>query len=188
MFELQRVRRDHEAALLDFELANRAYFALSISDRGDEFYEEFAERHRALLAEQEAGACVFYVLVDEDQTVLGRFNLYGLVDGTAEVGYRVAQRATGRGVATSGLRDLCRIAGEEYGLRTLRAVTTDENVASQRVLANAGFVVIGPAEVAGRQGVRYELSLSTTALGHAGAIDDAARAVGDAPMPDDVRA
>ncbi|HUY57196.1 MAG TPA: GNAT family N-acetyltransferase [Candidatus Micrarchaeaceae archaeon] len=187
MLKLQRVRRDHEAALLEFELANRAYFALSLSDRGDEFYEEFAERHRALLAEQEAGVCVFHVLVDEDQTVVGRFNLYGLVDGTAEVGYRVAQRATGGGVATSGLRDLCRIAGEEYGLRTLRAVTTEENVASQRVLAKAGFVVVGPAEVGGRHGVRYELSLATTDPGHVVAIAAAARTVGDAPMPDDLR-
>lgn len=161
MFELQRLRRDHEAAVLDFELANRAYFAESLSDRGDDFYEEFAERHRALLAEQEAGVCVFHVLVDEDETVVGRFNLYDLVDGAAEVGYRVAQRVSGRGVATSGLRDLCRIAGEEYGLRTLRAAASKENVASQRVLAKAGFVAIGSAEVGGRPGARYELALAS---------------------------
>ncbi len=40
MPELQRLRADHASAVLDFELANRAYFAASISDRGDEFYEE----------------------------------------------------------------------------------------------------------------------------------------------------
>jgi ribosomal-protein-alanine N-acetyltransferase len=161
MFELQRLRRDHEAAVLDFEQANRAYFAESVSDRGDDFYEEFAERYLLLLAEQEAGVCVFQVLVDEDETVVGRFNLYDLVDGTAEVGYRVAQRVSGRGVATSGLRNLCRIAGEEYGLRTLRAATSSENVASQRVLAKAGSVAIGPAEVGGRQGAWYELALAS---------------------------
>jgi len=161
VFELQRLRRDHEAAVLDFERVNRAYFAESISDRGDGFYENFAERYRALLAEQEAGACIFQVLVDEHETVVGRFNLYNLVDGTAEVGYRVAQRVSGRGVATSGLRSLCQIAREEYGLRTLRAATSNENVASQRVLAKAGFVAIGPAEVGGRQGARYELALAS---------------------------
>ena len=31
MFALQRLRPDHESALLDFELANRAYFAQSIN-------------------------------------------------------------------------------------------------------------------------------------------------------------
>jgi [ribosomal protein S5]-alanine N-acetyltransferase len=160
VFELQRLRRDHAAAVLVFEQENRAYFAEWVSDRGDDFFEEFENRHRALLAEQEAGDCVFHVLVDEDETVVGRFNLYELVDGTAEVGYRVAQRVSGRGVATSGLRNLCRIAGEEYGLRTLRAAASNENGASQRVLAKAGFVAIGPAEVGGRQGVCYELALA----------------------------
>jgi len=63
-------------ALEAFELANRAYFAASISDRGNEFYGQFTERHSALLIEQEAGSGAFYVLVDEDGSVLGRFNLY----------------------------------------------------------------------------------------------------------------
>jgi hypothetical protein len=42
-------------AVLAFELANRAYFAASISDRGDEFFDQFTERYNTLLAEQEAG-------------------------------------------------------------------------------------------------------------------------------------
>jgi ribosomal-protein-alanine N-acetyltransferase len=33
VFELQRLRNDHAAAVLDFERVNRAYFAESISDR-----------------------------------------------------------------------------------------------------------------------------------------------------------
>ena len=161
MFELERLRPDHEAAILDFELANRAYFAESISDRGDDFYEHFAERYRALLAEQEAGLTIGHVLVDEHETVVGRFNLYELVDGTAEVGYRIAQRFAGRGVATSGLRRMCRLARDEYGLRTLRAATSNENAASRRVLTKAGFVGVGPVEVGGRQGERYELALAS---------------------------
>jgi ribosomal-protein-alanine N-acetyltransferase len=88
-------------AVLAFELANRAYFATFVSDRGDEFYDHFTGQHHALLAEQEAGTCVFHVLVGEDGTVLGRFNLVDLEDGTAELRYRVAQHAAGRGVATT---------------------------------------------------------------------------------------
>jgi [ribosomal protein S5]-alanine N-acetyltransferase len=160
VFELQRLRADHESAVLAFEQANRAYFAESISDRGNDFYKRFSERHRALLAEQEAGVGIFHVLADEDGNVVGRFNLYDLVDGTAEVGFRVAQRVAGRGVATSALHDLCRIAGERYGLRTLRAAASNENVASRRVLTKVGFVATGPAEVGGRQGSWYELVLA----------------------------
>jgi len=157
---MQRLRLDHAAAVLDFERANRAYFAESISDRGDDFFATFAEQLRALLTEQDDGVGFFHVLVDDDGSVVGRFNLYRVVDGTADVGYRVARRVSGRGVATSGLKELCRMAGAEYGLRMLKAATSNANVASQRVLAKAGFVAVGPAEVAGRKGTWYELALA----------------------------
>lgn len=158
--ELQRLRPDHEAAVLEFERANRAYFAESISDRGDEFFANFGGQYRAVLAEQEAGTGYFHVLVDEHDAVLGRFNLYGVANGTAEAGYRVAQRASGRGVATTGLREMCRIARDEYGLRTIWATASNENVASQRVLAKVGFRAIGSIDVAGREGTRFELVLA----------------------------
>jgi ribosomal-protein-alanine N-acetyltransferase len=160
--ELQRLRADHAPAVLSFELANRAYFATFISDRGDEFFDHFTEQYNVLLAEQEAGTCAFHVLVDEDGTVLGRFNLYlvDLEDGTAELGYRVAQQAAGRGVATATVLELCRIAAAQHGLRTLRAATTHDNVASQKVLAKAGFVPVGPAEPGGRPGTWYQRDLT----------------------------
>jgi [ribosomal protein S5]-alanine N-acetyltransferase len=70
--ELQQLDAGHAPAVLAFELANRAYFAASISDRGDDFFDEFAGRHRALLAEQEVGLCACYVLVAEDGSVRPR--------------------------------------------------------------------------------------------------------------------
>jgi len=161
--ELQRLQADHAAAVLAFELANRAYFAASISDRGDEFYDKFTERHSALLAEQEAGTGAFYVLVAEDGSVLGRFNLNFTGDGIAELGYRVAQQVTGRGVATATVRELCRLAAARYGLRTLRAATASGNAASQKVLTKAGFVPAGPADpadVGGKTGTWYERDLA----------------------------
>jgi RimJ/RimL family protein N-acetyltransferase len=158
--ELQRLRADHGPAVLAFELANRAYFATFISDRGDDFYDHFTERHNALLAEQEAGTCVFHVLVGDDGAVLGRFNLFDLEDGTAVLGYRVAQHVAGRGVATATVRELCRLAAARYGLRTLRAATSHDNVASQKVLTKAGFVPVGPAEPGGRPGTWYQRDLA----------------------------
>jgi ribosomal-protein-alanine N-acetyltransferase len=159
--ELQRLRADHAPAVLAFELANRAYFATFISDRGDEFFDHFAERHGAFLAEQEAGICAFYVLVGEDGSVLGRFNLFEIADGTAELGYRVAQHVAGRGVATATVRELCQLAAARHGLRTLKAVTTRENVASQKVLTKAGFIPVGPAEIVGKPGTWYQRDLPT---------------------------
>ena len=160
MPELQRLRADHAPAVLAFELANRAYFAASISDRGDEFFDQFTERYNALLAEQEAGICAYYVLVAEDGSILGRFNLYDLQDGAAVLGYRVAQQVAGRGVATAAVQELCRLAAAQYGLRTLRAATNHDNVASQKVLTKAGFVPTGPAEPGGRPGTWYQRDLA----------------------------
>jgi [ribosomal protein S5]-alanine N-acetyltransferase len=157
--ELERLCAGHAPAVLAFELVNRAYFAASISDRGDEFFERFTERYSALLAEQDAGVCAFYVLVAEDGSVLGRFNLYDVKDGAADLGYRVAQHVAGRGVATAAVRELCRLAATRHGLRTLRAATSRGNLASQRVLTKAGFVPVGPAgpaDLGGKPGTWYQ--------------------------------
>jgi ribosomal-protein-alanine N-acetyltransferase len=164
--ELQLVRADHGRAILAFELENRGYFSESISDRGDDYFNQFEQRHNELLAEQEAGIGASYVLVDQDGSVLGRFNLYRLQEGGAEVGYRVAQRAAGRGVASAALRDLCKLATSRYGLRMLKAATSDQNVASQRVLMKAGFVPAGPADpadIGGKQGSWYRRDLTVIA-------------------------
>ena len=163
MPELQLLRAGHAPAVLAFELANRGYFAAFISDRGDEFFTQFAERHRAMLAEQEAGRCAYYVLVAEDGSVLGRFNLYDINDGTAVLGYRVAQHVAGRGVATASVVELCRLAAARHGVHTLRAATSQQNAASQKVLAKAGFVADGPAdpaELGGKPGTWYQRDLA----------------------------
>ncbi len=160
--ELTLLHADHAPAVLAFELANRAYFAASVSDRGDEYFDRYADRHHALLAEQAAGICAFYVLVAEDGSVLGRFNLYDLEDGVAALGYRVARHAAGRGVATAAVEELCRLAPARHGLRTLRAAAADQNAASRKVLVKAGFVPTGPADpadVGGKPGTWYRRDL-----------------------------
>lgn len=163
-FELRPLRPDDAEAVLAFELENRAYFATWITDRGDAFFQGFEEHHRALLAEQDAGICMFYVLVDGDgSAVVGRFNLYDLQDGAANVGYRVAERVAGAGVATRGLLELCHLAIERHGLRILTAEASQANRASQRVLEKAGFAPAGDCVVGGQPGQRFTLALGPEA-------------------------
>lgn len=162
MPELQRLRADHAEAVLAFELANRTYFAASISDRGDEFFEDFAERHDARVAEQDAGFGAYYLLVTDDGRIMGRFNLIFAGDATAELGYRVAEEFAGQGLATRTVRQLCWIASSQHGVHSIRAATSVENVGSQKVLIKAGFVAIGPADPAhlgGRPGNWYQRDL-----------------------------
>lgn len=156
---LQPLRAEHAPALLDFELANRAYFAASIPDRGDDYFARFEERLGELLAWQAEGRDFLHVLVEEGGEVVGRVNLVDAVDGCAELGYRIAERAAGRGLATAGVREVCGLAVARYGLTALRAETTVDNGASRTVLARTGFVTVGEAVVDGRTRIRYRLDL-----------------------------
>lgn len=159
---LELLRPEHAEVLLEFERENRAWFARTVTDRGDAFFADFAQVLAARLAEQEAGVCAFHVLVDDEATpgaVLGRFNLVDLADGTAELGYRLARTATGRGLATGAVRELCAWAQDRYGLKELRAVTARDNAASRGVLSRTGFVPTGPVTVAGRPGIGFVRTL-----------------------------
>ena len=142
MPDLQLVRLDHAPALLAFERENRAYFAASVPDRGDEFFAEFDTRHAQLLEWQAAGTDYFHLLVAEGGEVVGRVNLYEVADGSAELGYRIAQKTAGQGLATAAVRKVRELAATEYGLTTLRARVTLDNPASRKVLEHNGFVAV----------------------------------------------
>lgn len=155
MPELQLVRLDHAPALLAFELENRAYFAASVPDRGEEFFTEFDARHAQLLARQAAGTDYFHVLVAEDGEVVGRVNLFEVAEGSAELGYRIAQKAAGRELATAAVREMCERAARYYGLTRLRAKVKTDNPASRKVLERNGFVAVGELTLNGKPAISY---------------------------------
>ncbi|WP_051338181.1 GNAT family N-acetyltransferase [Streptomyces flavidovirens] len=156
---LTRLRDGHAEAVLAFERENRGYFARSVPDRGDDYFTRFASRHAALLAEQETGLCHFHVLLDDHGAVLGRVNLVDVADGSADLGYRIAERATGRGLAAAAVREIRARAATDYGLTALTAATTLDNPASRAVLTRNGFVPAGDIELDGRPGTRFRLRI-----------------------------
>ncbi|MGW2177810.1 GNAT family N-acetyltransferase [Streptomyces sp. NPDC001732] len=161
MPELQRLRPDHAPALLAFELENRAFFAASVPDRGDDYFTHFDALHAARLAEQAEGVCHFHLLVDADGEVLGRFNLVDVANGTADLGFRMAEKATNRGLATATVRHLCTLAATEYNLTTLRAAAALDNTASRTVLTRTGFVPTGEEVwLSDRPGLCYVRSIA----------------------------
>ncbi|WP_328427150.1 GNAT family N-acetyltransferase [Streptomyces sp. NBC_00443] len=160
MLTLERLHADHAPALLAFEAENREYFARTIPDRGDPYFEAagFAARHQALLAEQEAGICHFHLVLDDEGRIVGRINLLDAEDGCAELGYRVGERAAGKGVATAAVAQVCRMAATAYGLTSLVAITTLDNLASRTVLERNGFTAVEDVTINERPGVRYRRS------------------------------
>lgn len=155
MPELELVRLEHAPALLAFERENRAYFAASIPDRGEEFFADFEARHAQLLACQAAGTDYFHVLVAESGEVIGRVNLFQVADGSAELGYRIAQKAAGNGLATAAVREIRGLAARQYGLTRLRAKVTLDNPASRRVLERNGFVATDELTLNGKPAASY---------------------------------
>jgi len=154
--DLQRLRLDHAAALLAFELENRAYFAATVSDRGDQYFREFDARLSSLLEDQTAGLLHQHVLVEDDGSIVGRINLYDVAGASATLGYRIAQRAAGRGLATAAVKQICEIAARDYGLTQLTAATDLTNAASQAVLSRTGFVLLREkTTVNGRPAIQF---------------------------------
>lgn len=66
-------------------------------------------------------------------------------DGTVEIGYSVLPRFQGHGYATEMVRALIDWAFAQEGVLRIIAETTEENVASMRLLQRQGFTNTGPA-------------------------------------------
>jgi ribosomal-protein-alanine N-acetyltransferase len=134
----------HDAAeIIAFEQENRAFFAQSVPDRGDDYFVPAnMERFLAEIeAEQERGECYLYLVRDEAGELVGRVNLVDVERGarpSASIGYRVGARHAGKRYASEAVRlALAEAAG--LGIVTVRAMTTVENVGSQIVLLRNGF-------------------------------------------------
>ncbi|WP_420917146.1 GNAT family N-acetyltransferase [Dictyobacter halimunensis] len=155
MPDLQLIRPNHAPALLAFEQENRAYFAASIPDRGDEFFAEFDTRYAQMLEWQAAGTDYFHLLVTEGGEVVGRVNLFKVADGSAELGYRIAQKAAGQGLATVAVRKVRELAATEYGLTRLRARVKLDNPASRKVLERNGFVAVSELTLNDKPAISY---------------------------------
>ena len=160
MPELELLRPDHAPALLAFELENRAYFAAAVPDRGDDYFAAFDRHLGETLALQAAGTDLYHVLVEPDGSIAGRVNLFEVADGSADLGYRIAERRTGRGLATAAVRQVIALAAGQYGLTELRAAARVENVGSRVVLERTGFVPVGEVVLSDLPGISYRLALT----------------------------
>lgn len=143
---LELVELRHAEALERFERANREFFAHSVSDRGDAYFEQFEQGLAVLVDDNRAARSLCFVLVSSVGEVVGRVNLYG-VDRPelTELGFRVAESVQGKGVATRGVMAALQVAGTR-GVTSVIARASTMNIASQHVLENCGFSFRGQAE------------------------------------------
>jgi ribosomal-protein-alanine N-acetyltransferase len=136
-------------ALVGLLRANREFLAPWEPARTDDYftnaYHDAAVRR--VLAQHQTGDAVPHVIVGDGE-ILGRITLTNVVYGSfqsANLGYWVAATANGRGVATTAVAALLRVAFVECGLHRVEAATLPHNIGSQRVLERNGFTRIGIA-------------------------------------------
>ncbi|MGG0644588.1 GNAT family N-acetyltransferase [Sporosarcina gallistercoris] len=139
---IDKVTAQDAKDLYKFEWDNRDFFEETVPTRGDDYYnpEVFKTRHVNLLEEQAKGISIFYLIKDEQGSILGRINLVDIdeLNKVAHLGYRVGQIHVGQGIAKNALKLLLESVVER-NIQILKAVTTTTNLASQQVLENNGF-------------------------------------------------
>ncbi|MCG7342569.1 GNAT family N-acetyltransferase [Sporosarcina sp. ACRSL] len=139
---IEKLKDTDEKDLYTFELENRIFFEEMVPTRGDDYYnpDVFKNRHKTLLVEQADGISLFYLIKDKNDCILGRINLIDidLSQKIGHLGYRVGQHHTGKGVAKKALKLLLGTM-TELGINQVKAKTTTNNIASQKVLEKNGF-------------------------------------------------
>ncbi|HKB20421.1 MAG TPA: GNAT family protein [Gaiellaceae bacterium] len=139
---IRRLTADDADELAALLLANRAYLAPFGPTHDERFYT--VERQLERLEREDKDG--FAIL--DDGRIAGTVSLSNIVRGplqSANLGYWVAERVTGRGLATGAVGEVIDVAFGELGLHRLEAGTLLDNLASQRVLAKNGFEPIGIA-------------------------------------------
>lgn len=135
-------------ALRDFEVRNRTFFEATINARPASFYDTGGVEEAIALALEDAraGRGYQYLLKDGDGSIVGRVNLGAVRRAhfhSAQLGYRIAQSACGKGYAGEAVRQVLELAFGELGLARIEADCRLENTASRRVLLRHGFEQFG---------------------------------------------
>lgn len=112
--------------------------------RADSYFTEAGQRATigALLAAAQNGGSVPFVVVGDDDELLGRITLSGVTRGalqSAALGYWIRADRTRQGHATRAVGLAVDHAFRELGLHRVQAETLPENTASQRALERNGF-------------------------------------------------
>ena len=111
-----------------------------ITDRCHQHYDEFGFGMWVVCAHGD-GARALAVEPDTPVGVAGIIRRPLLAH--PDLGYAVLDAFSGRGIATEAAAAVCDLADRRYDIETLLAITTVDNIASQRVLLHLGFSTDG---------------------------------------------
>lgn len=167
---IELISLDDADVLLDFESVNRSWFEQHVSPRDESFYTSQGVRSQIseFLSLYARGEMYPMLIRSNSQEVCGRINVHRIDSNvyTGELGYRIGQQFTSKGIASQAVGKLIDYLVSETQLSSLRAIVLCSNEGSQKVLERNGFSKVkGITNYAERNGelkdaIEYELSLS----------------------------
>lgn len=162
--KIRTLKSTDAEALLKFELDNRQWFERNVDARSSSFYslQGVTEHIASYLSGFSNGTWHPFVIEDPDGNIVGRANLkdIDLSGRWAEVGYRIAESACGRGLATLAVRRLIEEAQLRWNLKRLIAKVYAGNLGSAKVLERCGFLIEHISVQEGSEGdYRFVLSI-----------------------------
>jgi len=134
--------------IYNFEIENKTFFEKGLPPRPEGYFEfsSFKVMMLEILEEQSDGACHMHIIRDSDGTVIGRINLHSITTGKvteAELGYRIGEKEQGKGYASASVDLILQKAFLDYGITSIKAGTSTENIGSRKVLEKNGFNLVG---------------------------------------------
>lgn len=144
------VTLDDVPVLAELLRVNRDFLAPWVPVRGDDYFTVVGQHDvvRTALERHREGSTLPHVILDDAGRVVGNITLNGIVRGSFQScssGCWVSAADNGRGLATTAVHDVTRVAFEELELHRIQAETLLHNVRSQRVLERNRFVRFGVA-------------------------------------------
>lgn len=87
---------------------------------------------------------MYHIMEAEGDTVVGHVGFHGGPDDghAVRIGYAIAEDARGQGYATEAVNWIVSLSTAHPAVQLVRADTSTENLASQRVLEHSGFVQV----------------------------------------------
>ena len=149
---LKPLNKSDSSLLREYLLRNKSFLEKWEPKREPDFF-EIESIERMLDFEKQAvdarQALSFYIFKKYDGRLIGSVKLSNIVYGiflSCFTGYKLDKDEQGNGYMTEALREVVRIAFEEYGLHRIEANIMPRNKASQKVVKKLGFKKEGKAK------------------------------------------
>ncbi|OEF06818.1 GNAT family N-acetyltransferase [Vibrio genomosp. F10] len=140
---LELLSHNDHSALLEFEKMNQTWFESYVPARETGFYSDsgLTQHIDDCLTLHQSNEMLPMLIKSAQGEIVGRINLHNLDldEGSAHLGYRIAQNKTGLGIATLATKKIAILCKEDYSLKRLIALAATNNIASQRTLTNNQF-------------------------------------------------